>query len=158
MTTVKAEESSAELPTQSESVDTCYMQSHSVMVVVTGGTDKPYSYSTDFYDDGGDADDWPSIQSSALSSMHCPSSPTAASAMTTSAGSTQTAGNEQRNSATTASETASAGVEETSSTSDPTSPSATGTDAPKRHGIFTGVPKSLVLVGPTVTRGFFAAL
>ncbi|CAG9947685.1 unnamed protein product [Clonostachys rosea f. rosea IK726] len=157
MTTVKADEFSAELPTKSESVDTCYMQSHSVMVVVTGGTDKPYSYSTDFYDDGGDADDWPSIQSSAFSSMHCPSSPTATSATTTSAGSTQTAGNGQRNSATNASETASAGVEETSSTSGPTSPGATGTDAPKGHGNFTGVPKSLVLVGLTVTLKFFCS-
>lgn len=105
-TTVKADEPSAELATQSESVDTCYMQSHSVMVVLTGGTDKLYSYSTNFYDDGGDADDWPSIQSSAFSSMHCPSSLTVTVATTTSAGSTQTAGNEQRNSATTASETA----------------------------------------------------
>ncbi|CAH0019858.1 unnamed protein product [Clonostachys rhizophaga] len=154
MTTVKAKESNAELPTQSESGTTCYMQSHSVMVVITAGTDKPYSYSTDFYDDGGDADDWPSIQSSAFSSMHCPSSPAAASA-TTSVESTQTARNEQRNSATTASETASASIEETSSTS---SPSSTGSDAPKGHGHFTGVPKSLVLVGLTVTLGFFATL
>ncbi|CAH0046571.1 unnamed protein product [Clonostachys solani] len=157
MTTVKADESSAELPTQSGAMDTCYMQSHSVMVVITGGTDKPYTYSADFYDDGGDADDWPSIQSSAFSSMHCPSSPTATSA-TTSVESTQTAGNEQPNSATTISDTASAGADGTSQTSSPTSPSSTGTDAPKGHGNFTGVPKSLVLVGLTVTLGFFATL
>ncbi|VUC32696.1 unnamed protein product [Clonostachys rosea] len=156
-TTVKADESSAKLPVQSESMDSCYMQSHSVMVAITGGTDKPYTYSADFYDDGGDTDDWPSIQSSVFASMHCSSSPTVTTAAT-SIEPTETTGNEQRNSATTVSETASAGAEQKSSTNSPTSSSSISTDAPKGRGNFTGVPKSLVLVGLTVTLGFFAAL
>ncbi|CAG9996881.1 unnamed protein product [Clonostachys byssicola] len=104
MRTDKAGESSAELPTQSKSADTCYMQSYSVMVVITG------------------------------------------------------AGKEQRNSATTASEAASAGAEETSSTSTSTFPSATATNAPKGYGNFTGVSRSLVFAGLTVTLGCFTAL